>query len=162
MARTREDLISEIRARILYMDPPDLRLVVSVIRGMGCYGSSEAEQAREVLPLEKQRQLDFAYRCMTLIVDEFKGNPPTGIPAPEVARIWNDAGMMRVKRADLIQWMEDAGYIASRRKVTTEAGKRVEMLYIPVEKFNWVKAAEDNSRASLHRRDAEWREAAAV
>jgi len=153
MARTREDLISEIRARILYMDSPDLRLVVSVINGLRCYRSSEAEQAREVLPLEKQRQLDFAYRCMALIVDEFKGNPPTGIPAPEVARIWNDAG-----RTDLIQWMEDAGYITSRRKVTTEAGKRLEMLYIPVEKFNWVKAAEENSSASLHRRE----EAAAV
>jgi len=144
------------------MDPRDLRYVVSFIWGLGCCGSSEAELAREVLPLKKQRQLDFAYRCMTLIVDEFKENPPTAIPVQAVARIWHDAGMVRVKRADLIQWMEDAGYITSRRKVTTEDGKRVEMLYIPAEKFKWVKAADDNSRASLHRRDAEWNEAVAV
>lgn len=162
MARTREDLISEIRSRLPYMGICDLRYVVSFIHGLGCCSSSDAELARDVLPLEEQKQQDFAYRCMALLVDEFKGNPPTGIPASEVARIWHDAGMVRVKRADLFQWMEDAGYITSRQKVTTEAGKRVEMLYIPVEKFNWVKAAEDNSRASLDRRGAEWKEAAAV
>lgn len=162
MAQTREDLISEIRSRLPYMDPRDLRYVVSFIHGLGCYRSSEAEQAREVLPLEKQQQMDSAYCCMALIVDEFKENPPTAISAPEVARIWHDAGMVRVKRSDLIQWMEDAGYITSRRRVAAEDGKRVEMLYISDEKFNWVKAAEDNSRASLNRRDTEWKEAATV
>lgn len=162
MAQTREDLISDIRARLPYMDTRDLRYVVSFIHGLGCYGWSDAEFAREVLPLETQRQRDSAYRCMAFIVEEFKGNPPVGIPAPEVARIWHDAGVVRVKRADLIQWMEDAGYITSRRKSTTEAGGRVEMLYISAEKYNWVKAAEDNARASLDRRDAEWKEAAAV
>ncbi len=153
MARTREDLISNIRACLPYMDTRDLRYVVSFIHGLGCDGFSDAEWVREVLPQEKQRQRDFAYRCMTLIVEDRKGDLQTGDPiviqAPEVARIWHDAGMIRVKRADLIQWMEDAGYITSRRKGTTEAGKRVEMLYISVEKFNQVRAAEENARASL-------------
>ncbi len=163
MARTREDLISNIRAYLPYMDTRDLRYVVSFIHGLGCDGFSDAERAREVLPQEKQRQRDFAYRCMTLIVEgDLQTGDPIVIQAPEVARIWHDSGMIRVKRADLIQWMEDAGYITSRRKVTTEAGKRVEMLYISVEKFNQIRAAEENARASLDRRDAEWKEAAAV
>lgn len=159
MAQTREYLIAEIRSRLPYMGIRELGLVSSFIRGLGCYGSSDAEWAREVLPLEKQRQLDSAYLYMALIVDEFKENPPTGIPAQEVSRLWHDSGKVRVKRSDLIQWMEDAGYITSRRKVTTEDGKRVEMLYISVEKFNQVRAAEDKAHELLNWSD---KEAAAV
>lgn len=166
MARTREDLIASIRSRIPYMEIRDLKYVESFIDGLGFDHFSDAEEAREVLTPEKQRQADLAYLCMVAIVEELKGNPPTGntivIPAREVIRMYHDTGRVRVRQADLFQWMEDAGYITSRQKVTTEAGKRIEMLYIPVEKFNWVKAAEDNSRASLYRRDAEWKEAAAV
>lgn len=155
MAYTREYYIANIRSQLPYMSPRDLGLVSSFIRGLGVYGSSETEWAREVLPLEKQRQQDSAYLCMELIVDEFKGNPPTSIPAPEVARIWHDAGRVRVKRADLIQWMEDAGYITSRWKATTEAGGRVEMLYISVEIFNQVRAAADKARDLLNWSDEE-------
>lgn len=155
MAQTREYLISDIRSRLPYMDNRKLGLVCAFLRGLECYKSSEIEWAREVLPLEKQKQADFAYHCMSLIVEEFKENPPNGIPAPEVARIWHDAGGIRVRRADLFQWMEDAGFITSRQKVTTEGGKRVEVLYIPVEKFNWVKTAEANISERLKRCDGE-------
>ena len=159
----REYCIRFIRSRLPYMGEKELDFLLGFTRGLNHKAPfSEAEYLRPVLSEAEQRNADSAYRLMESVRDALSGRggfqacciveegkaPESGVKAIGEQRgelavldvaalmdVYREAGWTRVKRSDMLEGLETAGFILPRGRnprTATMAGKRREVVYVPI------------------------------
>lgn len=159
----REYCIRFIRSRLPYMGEKELDFLLGFTRGLNHEAPfSEAEYLRPVLSVAEQRNADSAYRLMEAVRDALSGRngatacciteegttPPPGariigkqrgeIAVLDVAAmmdVYREAGWTWVKRSDMLEGLETAGFILPRGRyprTATMGGKRREVVYVPM------------------------------
>ena len=158
----REYCIRFIRSRLPYMGEKELDFLLGFTRGLNHEAPfSEAEYLRPVLSVAEQRNADSAYRLMEAVRDALFGRngAPTcciteeGTTPPPGARsigerhgelvlmdfsammeLYRESGWIWVKRSDMLEGLETAGFILPRSRTprtATMGGKRREVVYVP-------------------------------
>lgn len=159
----REYCIRFIRSRLPYMSGKELDMLMGFTRGL-TRGEpmSEAEYLRPVLSEAEQRNADCAYRLMEAVRNAIYGwyDTPSccitreGTPPPPGAKVigeqhgelavldvasmmevYREAGWRRVKRSDMLEGLETAGFILPRNRnprTVTMCGRRREVVYVPM------------------------------
>lgn len=159
----REYSIRFIRSRLPYMDEKELDFLLGFTRGLtGKMPFSEAEYLRPVLSVAEQRNVDSAYRLMEAVKDAIFGRssapacciteegttPPPGakvigersgefavLDVAAAVELYRAVGWKRVKRSDMLEGLETAGFILPRGRnprTATVGGKRREVVYVPM------------------------------
>lgn len=161
--KKREYCIRSIRSRLPYMSEKELDMLMGFTSGLTRGGPmSEAEYLRPVLSEAEQRNADCAYRLMEAVRNAIYGwyDTPScyitreGTPPPPGAKVigeqhgelavmdiaamlevFHAAGWRRVKRSDMLDGLETAGFILPRNRnprTATMCGKRREVVYVPM------------------------------
>lgn len=159
----REYCIRFIRSRLPYMDEKELDFLLGFTRGLtGQIHLSEAEYMRPVLSVAEQRNADSAYRLMEAVRDAISGRngapayciteegttPPPGAKVigerrwelvlmdfSAMMELYRESGWIWVKRSDMMEGLETAGFILPRDRnprTATMGGKRREVVYVPM------------------------------
>lgn len=159
----REYCIRFIRSRLPYMGEQELDFLLGFTSGVtGQMPSSDAEYLRPVLSAVEQRNADSACRLMEAVRDALFGR--NGAPAccitgdgkaqasgariigeqcgelamldvSAILDVFHAAGMKRVRRSDMLEGLETAGFILPRdrgHRTATIGGKQREVVYMPI------------------------------